>query len=164
MRFDLAVNGMVLGAMKTGKIPVMRDGSQWRPFIHVSDIARAILMLLQKQPRETNRQIINVGSDDQNYQIKELAEIVAGSLSKKPEIEWYGSPDKRSYRVSFAKARKTLGYESKTTPGMAAKEIEDALLSGKVKDSTDTKTLDWYKHLLSDEEASREVELRGVVL
>jgi nucleoside-diphosphate-sugar epimerase len=164
MRFDLAVNGMVLGALKTGKIPVMRDGMQWRPFVYVLDAARAVLQILESDPRVVNGQIFNIGSDSQNYMIKELAELVAGSLSKRPDIEWYGTADKRSYRVSFEKARSKLGYETKTTPDTAAREIESALVSGKVSDTPETNTVNWYKHLLSDPEASKQVMLRTVVL
>ena len=164
MRFDLAINGMTLGAYKTGKIPLMRDGSQWRPFIHVKDASLAILKVLESESAKVNRQLFNIGSDSQNFQIKNLAEIVAGSLSKKPVIEWYGDPDRRSYRVSFEKAKKTLGYETKYAPSEAVKEIEDALMEGKVSDSLKTKTVEWYKHLLKDEQASKEVTLKGSVL
>ncbi len=164
MRFDLAVNGMVLGAFKNGKIPVMRDGTQWRPFVYVEDAARAVLKILESDPTSVNGQIFNIGSDSQNYMIKDLAELVARSLSKKPEIEWYGAADRRSYRVSFAKARRVLGYETLTTPDKAAREIERALASGSISDSPKTNTLGWYKHLLSDPEASKEVALRSVVL
>jgi len=159
MRFDLAVNGMVLGAMKTGKIPIMRDGMQWRPFIHVKDASRAILTILESHPDKVNRQLFNIGSDAQNYQIKDLAEIVANSLSKRPVTEWYGDPDKRSYKVSFEKAKRILGFETKYTPSDAVHEIESALASNQVTDSLKTKTVEWYKHLLNDKQASKEVAL-----
>ena len=51
-----------------------------------------------------------------------------------------------------------------TTPYMAAREMEKAILSGQVTDTTKTRTVDWYKHLLNDEQASREIILRGIVL
>jgi nucleoside-diphosphate-sugar epimerase len=164
MRFDLAINGMVLGGFKHGKIPIMRDGTQWRPFLHVKDAARAILMILEAQPDKVNRQLFNIGSDSQNYQIKDLADMIANSMSKKPAVEWYGDPDKRSYRVSFDKAHKILGYETRHTPKDAVAEIENALSSSQVSDSIITKTVEWYKHLLADEEASKEVLLRGILL
>jgi nucleoside-diphosphate-sugar epimerase len=164
MRFDIAINGMVLGAFKNGKIPIMRDGTQWRPFLHVKDAASAVLKILETEPAKVNRQLFNIGSDSQNYQIKDLAEIVARSMSKKPSIEWYGDPDKRSYRVSFAKARRVLGYETKYTPADAVREIELALLKGEVSDSIKTKTMEWYKYLMTNEEASKEVALKGNVL
>ena len=164
MRFDIAINGMVLGAFKNGKIPIMRDGTQWRPFLHVKDAARAVLAILECEAGKVNHQLFNVGSNLQNYQIKDLAEIVARSMTKRPSIEWYGDPDKRSYRVSFDKARRILGYETKFTPADAVREIESALANGKVSDTVKTRTVDWYKHLLADKQASKEVELRGSVL
>jgi nucleoside-diphosphate-sugar epimerase len=165
MRFDVAINGMVLGAFKNGKIPVMRDGTQWRPFLHVKDAARAILCILESDPSKVNRQLFNIGSNSQNYQIKDLANIVADAMTtKKPKIEWYGDPDRRSYRVSFDKAHGVLGYETKYTPKEAVNEIEFALANGDISDTIKTRTVEWYKHLLTDEEASKEVSLRGIVL
>ena len=164
MRFDLAINGMILGATKTGKIPVMRDGQQWRPFIHVKDAARAIQDVITADPEKVNKQLFNIGSDSQNYQIGKLAELVSSSLSKKPIIEWYGTPDNRSYKVSFQKAKRILGFETKYTPPDAVKEIETALTEGNLSSDSKWITLDWYKHLMKDPQASKEVELRGTVL
>ena len=165
MRFDLAINGMTLGAFRNGKIPIMRDGTQWRPFLHVKDASRAVLMILEADPAKVNRQLFNIGSDSQNIQIKDLAQVVADSMTtKKPTIEWYGDPDKRSYRVSFEKARRVLGYETKYTPADAVREIESALSNGKLSDTIETRTVEWYKRLLTNEQASKEVALRGIVL
>jgi nucleoside-diphosphate-sugar epimerase len=164
MRFDLAINAMVLNGLKKGKIPVMRDGNQWRPFLYVGDAARAILTILQSDKEKINGQIFNIGSDDQNYRIKELAELVSSTLSNKPSLDWYGDPDNRSYRVSFKKARDVLGYVPRTTPKEAAKELETALSKNELIDSPESYTVNWYKHLISDPKARESVELRGTVL
>jgi nucleoside-diphosphate-sugar epimerase len=164
MRFDIAINGMVLGATRTGKIPVMREGSQWRPFLHVHDAARAIIEVLGAPANKINGQIFNVGSDDQNYQIRPLAEEVARAMKKPPALEWYGDPDARSYQVSFEKVRTTLEYQPKFRPADAVVEIENALESGAVEGSKRTNTVEWYKHLLADPAAGAEVALHGVVL
>ncbi|MCI4346761.1 MAG: SDR family oxidoreductase [Thermoplasmata archaeon] len=164
MRFDLAVNGMVLGASRTGKIPVMRDGKQWRPFLHVKDAARAIIKVLTAPVEKVRGAVFNVGSDDQNFQVGPLAELVASSMKSRPSVEWYGDPDARSYQVSFAKVKRVLGYEPELRPADAVHEIEAALASGAVSPSEKTKTVEWYRHLLSDEVASQRVALRGVVL
>jgi nucleoside-diphosphate-sugar epimerase len=163
MRFDLAINGMVLGAIKNGKIPLMRDGTQWRPFIHVKDASRAILCVLEAESAKVNRELFNMGSDSQNYQIKRLAELVSESVSDPPpEIQWYGDPDNRSYKVSFAKAKGTLGFDAKYTPKDAVIEIKEALTTGKIDgDSLMTRTVEWYKHLLTDPEASKRVLLEA---
>ena len=115
--------------------------------------------------RETvSGQAFNIGSDGQNYKIGDLAELVAGSLTSRPQIEWYGDPDKRSYRVSFEKAQKLLGYEAATDPAKATKEIESSLTSSKIDEDPRTITLNWYKHILNEPAASKTVSLRGAVL
>ncbi len=164
MRFDLAVNGMALGGVVNKKIPVMKDGTQWRPFVHVKDIARAVSLVLAADGGRVSGELFNIGSDSQNYQIRPLAELVADSLKDRPQIEWYGAPDTRSYRVSFRKAKEVLGFEARSTPADAAREIERALAAGEVTDSIQTKTVEWYKHLLADQAAGAKVSLRGVVL
>jgi nucleoside-diphosphate-sugar epimerase len=164
MRFDLAINGMVAGALRTGKIPVMRDGTQWRPFLHVRDAARAIEMVLAASPSTVNRQVFNVGSEDQNFQIRPLAQLVSESMREPPALEWYGDADVRSYRVSFAKAKRTLGYGATLGPADAVKEIETALRAGSIHQSPETSTVGWYQHLLTDPTAGAKVSLHGTVL
>jgi nucleoside-diphosphate-sugar epimerase len=164
MRFDLAINGMVAGALKSGKIPVMRDGNQWRPFLHVRDAARAIETVLTAPPSVVNRQIFNVGSEDQNFQIRPLAEIVSGAMTQPPALEWYGDPDARSYRVSFEKARHAFGFKPSLGPADAVKEIESALRTGAVSQTAQTSTVGWYQHLLTDRTAGEKVALHGTIL
>ena len=164
MRFDIAINGMVLGGVKNKNIPVMKDGTQWRPFVHVEDIATAISKILSSDREKMSGEIFNIGSDSQNYQIRDLAELVANSLSEKPQIEWYGTPDTRSYRVNFQKAARTLGFKPKHTPADAAVEIEKALTEGGLVDTMKTRTVEWYKHLLNDPSAAAEVAMNGFVL
>jgi nucleoside-diphosphate-sugar epimerase len=164
MRFDLAINGMVLGAVRNGKIPVMKDGTQWRPFLHVRDAARALLELLTQEPDTVRGRLFNIGADEQNFQIRPLADLVAHSLTHAPDVEWYGDADHRSYRVSFDRARRELGFRTRLGPADAAREVESALREGRVEPSPQTKTVEWYRHLLSDPAAARAVELRGVVL
>ena len=164
MRFDLAINGMVLGFYKHGKIPIMRDGTQWRPFVHIRDTARAFITVLESERDLIKGEIFNVGSNEQNYQIKPLAELIADAIGLPFNFEWYGSPDKRSYRVDFSKIRDVLGFKPKYTPKEGAKEIYDALVEGKVEDSIKTRTVEWYKFLLTAQKIIKEVELRGVIL
>lgn len=159
MRFDLSVNAMTAVAHATGKLPLGRDGSQWRPYLHVKDIARAILAVLTAPAEKVNRQLFNVGDDRQNYQTRQIADIVSGTLRSKPEIEWFGDPDKRSYRVSFAKIKDVLGFEAMYTFADAVREIEQALIEGVLKHDLSTKTVEWYKHLLSNPEAAAKVAL-----
>lgn len=164
MRLDLAINAMVVGARATGKIPIMKDGTQWRPFLHVQDAARALAQLLIAPVQQIRGQIYNIGSDEQNYQIRAVAELVSGAMPSHPKLEWYGDPDNRSYRVSFRKAREELQFVPSRTPIDAAVEIESALESGQLAPSLRHKTVDWYRHLLEDPDAGESVRLHGVVL
>ena len=164
MRFDLAVNNMVLGARGSGKIPIMKDGTQWRPFLHVRDAARALVEMLEKDPDLLRGQRFNIGADDQNYQIAKLAELIAASMTPHPVLEWYGDPDRRSYRVSFRRAREDLKFLPRLTPVEATREIDAALASGTLVPTTREKTVDWYRHLLEDKAAGEAVAIRGVVL
>ncbi len=165
IRFDLAINGMVKGFFTNGKIPILRDGAQWRPFVHVKDTTRAMELMLKAPHSLVNGQIFNVGSDDQNVQIMPLAEMVAEAIDVPFEYEWYGSPDDRSYRVDFQKIRETLGFETSHTPRDGAREIYLALQEGKV-DPNDPRTItvQWYRQLLEMQRILKEVEIGGVLL
>lgn len=164
MRFDLAINGMCLGFYKNGKIPILRDGSQWRPFVHVKDTSNAFILTMEAEQELVNGEIFNVGSNDQNVQIFPLAELVAESVGLAFEYEWYGDPDHRSYQVSFDKISEKLKYKSDYTPKEGAKETFEALKEGKVTDELKTITVKWYKHLLEMHDFLKEVELEGRLL
>ena len=165
MRFDLAINGMTLGFYKNGKIPIMRDGKQWRPFIHVNDTSNAFTKVLEADPELVNSQVFNAGSNEQNVQIFNLAKLIAKSINLPFNYEWYGSPDKRSYRVSFNKIKETLNFKPQYTPKEGAKEVFDALKDGRVSgDDPRTITVKWYKHLLEMHTLIKEVEINGAIL
>ncbi|MDR7387850.1 MAG: SDR family oxidoreductase, partial [Armatimonadota bacterium] len=130
MRFDLAINGMVRGFFRNGRIPILRDGTQWRPFVHVRDTCRAMLLLLEAPRELVNGEIFNVGSDDQNVQILPLARRVAEAIGVPFQYEWYGLPDHRSYRVSFRKITERLGYRTTQTVEDGVREVYQALKEG----------------------------------
>ena len=164
MRFDLAINGMTLGFYNNKKIPVMRDGKQWRPFVHVKDTSRAFISVLTADKEIVNKQMFNVGSNDQNCQILPLAEIVAKGAGFPFNFEWYGDPDHRSYRVSFDKISKILRFKTIYKPSDGAKEISKALDEKIVVASPKTKTVEWYKYLLDAQKTVEDVEYNGVIL
>lgn len=163
MRFDLAVNSMALELYKTGKI-VVRGKSNTRPFLHIKDAARAYGIVIKAQKEKISGQIFNVGSDDQNYRMDNLAKEVGDSIGKKYEIEVKDTQDHRSYHASFKKIRETLGFEPKFTVKDGSAEIYKALESGELIDSKKTITVEWYKHLQSIHALSKEVSLRDVIL
>ena len=163
MRFDLAINGMTYGAWKTGVLPLMRDGTQWRPMLHVRDAAAAISFLLKAEACNMNRQIINIGANRNNYQVGPLAEIVIECLPKQIRVEWYGDPDARSYQVSFDKIQ-GLGFAAKYGAREGAVEIFRALESGALQKTPETITLDWYKDLTKWHKIISEVEMYGGIV
>jgi nucleoside-diphosphate-sugar epimerase len=165
MRFDLAINGMVLGFYKNGKIPIMRDGKQWRPFVHVKDASNAFIRVLEAEPELVNGQTFNVGSDEQNFQIFKLAKLIAESINIPFNYEWYGSPDNRNYKVSFKKIKETLNFKPQYTPREGAKEVFEALKDGRLNpDDPRTITVKWYKNLLEMQKFIKNIEIDGKIL
>ena len=162
MRFDLAINGMTYGAYRTGKLPLMRDGSQWRPMVHVSDTAAAQIFMLTAPADKVNGQIFNVGSADNVYQLGPLAEIVARETPREVAIEFYGEVDHRSYRVAFGKIE-ALGWKAKMRAEDGVREICAAMDAGLEKDDR-TITLAWYRHLEDMRRQVEALELHGGML
>ena len=104
IRLDVVLNNLAAWAYTTGVIRIMSDGTPWRPLVHVEDIGRACLAALEA-PRETvHDEAFNVGAAEENYQVRELAEIVRETVPA-TEIEYAADagPDPRSYRVDFTK-------------------------------------------------------------
>lgn len=151
MRFDLVVNGMTWALQEFGKINVMRDGTQWRPNVHVKDVSRLVLKLLESEKDEIQQEIFNVGANDQNYQILPLAKLIGDSVGIDYDLDWYGEPDTRSYRVDFSKLRDQLGFEIKHTVPEAAKNVYKALESGNTEKSDKTSIVKWYENLTNAE-------------
>jgi nucleoside-diphosphate-sugar epimerase len=151
MRFDLAINGMVKGFFENGKIPILRDGTQWRPFVHIKDIAKAVRLAIEAPSEIVNGEIFNVGSDEQNVQIFNLAQRVAEAIGIPFQYEWYGLPDHRSYRVSFKKIREKLGFSTDYSIEDGAIEIWKALKEKKLyPEDPKTITVEWYKKLIKE--------------
>lgn len=159
MRFDLAINGMTYGAWEKGVIPLMRDGTQWRPMLHVQDTTDVMCRLLEAPSEDINGQIFNVGYT--NYQLGPLAEEIVKVLPHDIQIEWYGDPDHRSYQVDFSKIERTLGWKAKLSAADGALEIYDALQSGKLRKDDQTITLKWYQELARWHQIIKERELYG---
>lgn len=160
MRFDLAINGMTFGAWKTGVLPLMRDGTQWRPMVHVRDTAAAQIFMLTAPAEKVSGQIFNIGSERNNYQLGPLAEIVADVVLRDVRIEWYGAADNRSYQVNFDKVE-ALGWKATFEAADGVREICEALEAGKTDKTTKTITLDWYKELIAWQERIKQAELYG---
>jgi len=150
LRLDLVVNTMTFTLFTEGKVKVF-GGGQYRPLIHVKDVARAIEMIMDAEPGKVNGQIFNLGSDEQNYRIIDLAKEVCRALGKdlKECIELKPQDaDSRSYRVSFAKIRSVLGFRPRYGVEDGVREVWEALEEGRVRPSNKNWTVKRYKELL----------------
>ncbi|MBU1137360.1 MAG: SDR family oxidoreductase [Proteobacteria bacterium] len=104
IRFDLVVNNLVAWAYTTGKVLIKSDGSPWRPFVHIADICRAFIAVLNVPVALVHNQVFNVGDTAENYQIRQVAESVS-QIVPNCEVEYApdAGPDKRCYKVSSEK-------------------------------------------------------------
>ena len=141
MRFDLAINLMALHAVQRRMIHVLGGGKQWRPFLHVVDAARAYLHAIRAPLELIDHQTYNIGGNEDNYQIRELATLVQQAL---PDLEIAietvpDDDDKRSYRVAFDKSNEKLGFRATCDIEGAIREMARALQSGVLGDTTDLK-------------------------
>jgi nucleoside-diphosphate-sugar epimerase len=103
-RGDLVVNNLLAFAFATGEVLMQSDGTPWRPLVHIRDISRAFLGMLQAPRDKVHGEAFNVGGDEENYQIRDIARIVEELVPDSRIAFAAGAgPDKRSYRVSFAK-------------------------------------------------------------
>jgi nucleoside-diphosphate-sugar epimerase len=131
MRVDLVLNNLVGWAYTTGSVRILSDGTPWRPLVHIEDIGRATLAIVDAPVELVHGQAFNVGATSENYQVRDLAEIVRETVGD-CEIEYAGSgdPDPRSYRVNFNKfARAFPGVGLRWTARAGAQEILDAYRS-----------------------------------
>lgn len=110
MRFDLAVNQMVATGLRQGRIVVRGGGAQWRPFVHVRDAARAMVMGVESAADAVSGEVFNLGSDAQNFRIGELAELVAARLGNIQVELARDDDDQRNFRVRFGKIAVHLGF------------------------------------------------------
>lgn len=112
LRADLVVNNLVGYAVTQGTVLMKSDGTPWRPLIHIEDISRAFLACLEAPTDLVHNEVFNVGGTGENYQIREIAEIVEktvpGSVIKLADS---AGPDVRDYRVDCDKIADTLGFE-----------------------------------------------------
>ncbi|MEM1057212.1 MAG: SDR family oxidoreductase [Bacteroidota bacterium] len=129
LRFDLVVNNLTAWAVATGEVRMKSDGSPWRPLVHVRDVCSAFAAALEAPHEVVSGQAFNVGASEENYRIREVAEIV-GEEVEGTEVTFASgaSPDTRSYRVSFQKITDTLGWQPSWTVRDGVREVRDALV------------------------------------
>lgn len=154
-RFDLVVNLLTARAVIEGKITVF-GGGQWRPFLHVDDAAVALLKAVEAPTDLSHAQVFNVGSNEQNYQLVEAAQIIQSLVAQVEVVDMGADTDFRNYRVDFSKITKMLGFIPRWTLQEGIKQVIAALETGEVKD---------YRHpmysnvkFLSEENNSRLIQ------
>lgn len=125
-RFDLVVNTMTASAWKHGRVRI-NGGGQWRPLLHVSDAASAILSVIEAEESDIENNIFNVGSDDMNFRIVDIGNVIKEVV---PEVRIERVPtaiDKRDYRVDFSRIRRELGFVPSYSVAAGVREILFAL-------------------------------------
>lgn len=124
MRFDIVLNNLAGLAWTTREIKMTSDGTPWRPLVHVLDICDAIACTLEA-PRETvHNQIFNVGATAENYQVREIAQIVAETFPGCELTLGSSDGDNRSYRVSFDKIKAQLpGFKCRRNVRLGAEQL-----------------------------------------
>jgi nucleoside-diphosphate-sugar epimerase len=125
IRFDLVLNNLTAHAFTSGKVLLKSDGMAWRPIVHIEDISRAFLAAVEAPRDVVHNEVFNVGVTTENYQIREIAEIVeevvpGSAVRYAPQA----SPDKRSYRVDCSKISRVLpGFRPQWTARRGAEEL-----------------------------------------
>ena len=107
-RFDLVLNNLAGWAWTTKQIRMLSDGSPWRPLVHIEDICQAVICAINAPRDDVAGEAFNVGSDAQNYQVRDIAAVVAAAFPGCELTMGDLGGDNRSYRVSFKKIHRVM--------------------------------------------------------
>jgi nucleoside-diphosphate-sugar epimerase len=132
-RFDLVVNLLTGKALVDKEITIF-GGNQWRSFVHVEDSARAIMSVLEASPEIVRNQIFNVGSNEQNYTIAHIGELIHQHVPTANVINKGDEVDPNNYKVNFNKIQRILGFKPKWSVEQGIVQVAYAIESGAVKD------------------------------
>jgi nucleoside-diphosphate-sugar epimerase len=162
MRFDTAINCMVLDLFKNKKISVHGKLNK-RPFVHIKDVTRAYQAIINAPIEKIGGQIFNIGSEDQNFEMGKLAQEIVNYSDINCDIELSDTNDHRSYFASFQKIKKSIGFSAKHTVSEGVVEMYNELDSGRLKDTIKTRTVEWYKKLLSDQTLAKKYLINDTI-
>lgn len=124
LRADIVVNSLVGFAVTTGKVLIQSDGTPWRPLVHIRDITRAFMAVLDAPRELVHNEAFNVGASSENYRIREIAEIIEQLLpGSEASFAPGGGPDKRSYQVDCSKIERVLNFETQWTVPSGVREL-----------------------------------------
>jgi nucleoside-diphosphate-sugar epimerase len=132
LRFDLVLNNLTAWAYTTGQVLLKSDGMPWRPIVHIRDMSLAFLSILNAPRELVHNQAFNVGRTNENYRIRQLAEIVADTVpNSRVEFAADAGPDKRNYRVNCDKIANTLSeFKPQWTAAKGAQELFETYQQG----------------------------------
>jgi nucleoside-diphosphate-sugar epimerase len=131
LRLDLVLNHLVASAVTTGRIRVLSDGTPWRPLVHVEDIARAFIAILDAPRAAVHNQVFNVGASKENHRVRDLVELVRDAVpGARVEYAPGGGPDPRSYRVDCGKLTRLVpGFVPRWTAARGCRQLVEAFRS-----------------------------------
>ncbi len=157
LRADLVVNNMIGYAVTQGRVVMKSDGTPWRPLVHIEDISRAFLAVIEAPREAVHNQVFNVGSTEENYQIRDVASIVDRTVpDASVELADKAGPDLRDYRVNCDKIRAAVpGFEPAWTVAAGADELYDSLSSVGLSEEEFLGSLLRIEHIKSEQEAGR---------
>ena len=130
-RFDLVVNLLAAKAIIDRKITVF-GSDQWRPFVHVEDAAKAVILALESRPDVVRDPIFNVGSDEQNRTLGQIGELIKRIVPEADLLISDSNSDRRNYRVCFQKIRTLLRFKPEWQLEDGVQQVIDAIYSGQV--------------------------------
>lgn len=135
LRFDVVLNNLTAWATASGQIYIKSDGTPWRPIVHIEDISRAFIAALTAPREAIFNQAFNVGRSDQNFRIREIADIVKATVPN-CEVAYApdGGPDLRCYRVDCSKIARTMSaFAPQWDARSGAKQLYDAFVANGLK-------------------------------
>ena len=154
MRFDTVFNSLIGAALTSGKVTVYSDGKPWRPVVHVQDVARAFIAVLQAPLEDVHNQAFNTGAEKLNHRVIDLAEIAVRTVPG-ATLELLSQPDadQRTYKTDFSKFSRTFpSFEFLWDPAAGAVEVYNAFrafgVTAEVFASPRYTRLKWLRHLL----------------
>jgi nucleoside-diphosphate-sugar epimerase len=132
LRLDIVLNDFVASAMVSGQILIKSDGTPWRPIVHIRDIIGAVIAVLETPCESVHNQVFNVGRNDENFRVRELADIVAEVVpGSRVEYAPGGAPDLRCYRVNFDKITRLVPtFQPQWTAREGAHELYESYCAG----------------------------------
>ncbi len=168
LRFDLVLNNLTAWAYARGRVHIKSDGTPWRPIVHIEDISRAFMAVLAAPREVVHNEALNVGQTDENYRVRQLADIVQNVVpGSRVEYAEGGGPDPRCYRVDFSKIQRLLPeFKPQWTARRGAEELYDAYRRGGLViedcEGPRFKRIDHLKHLLATERVDATLRWRTV--